>query len=62
MAREQRAKYCLRRTNLSLSDIAVELGYSELSAFSRAFRLWSGESPQRYRARAVEQGINEAGA
>lgn len=55
MAREQRAKYCLRRTNLPLSDIAVELGYSELSAFSRAFRLWSGESPQRYRARTSSE-------
>lgn len=55
MAREQRAKYCLRRTNLPLSAIAVELGYSELSAFSRAFRLWSGESPQHYRARTTAQ-------
>lgn len=55
MAREQRAKYCLRRTNLPLSAIAVELGYSELSAFSRAFRLWSGESPQHYRARTTVQ-------
>ena len=35
--------------NLALSEIAFELGYSELSAFSRAFRSWVGETPQAYR-------------
>jgi AraC-like DNA-binding protein len=33
----------------SLTEIAFDLGYSELSAFSRAFRSWVGESPQAYR-------------
>jgi AraC-like DNA-binding protein len=28
---------------------ALELGYSELSAFSRALRNWVGETPQNYR-------------
>ena len=32
-----------------LTDIALALGYSELSAFSRAFRYWTGMSPMRYR-------------
>ncbi len=49
MARERRAKYYLSSTNLTLSEIAFELGYSELSAFSRAFRAWVGETPQSYR-------------
>lgn len=49
LARERRAKYYLCSTSLSLSEIAFELGYSELSAFSRAFRTWVGETPQAYR-------------
>jgi AraC-like DNA-binding protein len=31
---------------LSLTDAAFLLGYSDLSAFSRAFRRWTGTSPQ----------------
>jgi AraC-like DNA-binding protein len=35
---------------MPLSEIAFELGYSELSAFSRAFRSWVGVTPQNYRS------------
>lgn len=49
LARERRAKYYLSQTNMPLSEIAFELGYSELSAFSRAFRSWVGKTPQSYR-------------
>lgn len=41
------------RSRLSLSDMALKLGYSEHSTFSRAFARWSGMAPQEYR-RAVE--------
>lgn len=41
----------LRQRHLLLSEIAFLLGYSELSAFSRAFRRWTGESPRGYRER-----------
>lgn len=40
------------RRQLSLSDMAFRLGYSEHSTFSRAFARWSGMAPQEYR-RAV---------
>lgn len=40
----------LRQRHLSLTEIAPMLGYSELSAFSRAFQAWSGVSPSDYRA------------
>lgn len=50
LARQNRAKYYLAQTTMSLAEIAFELGYSELSAFSRAFRGWIGETPQNYRA------------
>ena len=33
---------------LSVEQAALRLGYSETSAFSRAFRKWMGLSPQRY--------------
>jgi len=49
LAREQRAQYYLTSTKMPLSEVAYELGFSELSAFSRAFRGWTGESPQIYR-------------
>lgn len=32
-----------------LPEISLLLGFSEQSAFSRAFRSWSGQSPQRFR-------------
>lgn len=49
LAREKKAKYFLEHTSMSMSEIAFELGYSELSAFSRAFRSWTGAAPQSFR-------------
>ena len=37
----------------SLAEIAVELGYSEASSFSRTWKRLTGESPARYRARVL---------
>jgi len=39
--------------HIPLTDIAALLGYSELSAFSRAFRRWTGMAPATYRRRAA---------
>ena len=41
----------LRESRASISDIAEQLGFQEPSAFHRAFKKWTGESPGRYRAR-----------
>lgn len=43
-----------------VGEIAVELGFSEPSAFHRAFRKWTGKSPGAYR-REVER-LGEAGS
>ena len=40
----------IRQRQLPLSEIALLLGYSELSAFSRAVRRWTGECPRTLRA------------
>ena len=37
--------------SLSVTETALALGYSEVSAFSRAFRLWTGMSAREYVAR-----------
>ncbi len=39
----------VRDPGLPLTDVALLLGYSELSSFSRAFRQWVGVSPTRFR-------------
>ena len=37
--------------SVSVSEVAFLLGFSEQSAFNRAFRRWTGESPGRWRRR-----------
>ena len=41
----------LERTRQSVADIAADLGYSEPSAFFRAFHAWTGEAPSAHRRR-----------
>ncbi len=48
-ARKELALHYMEDENMPLTEVAYCLGYSELSAFSRAFRAWTGMSPQRYR-------------
>ena len=40
----------LANTDTALSQVAATLNYSELSAFTRAFRRWSGQPPSTWRA------------
>jgi len=39
----------LSRRDMSMNEAADALGFSELSSFSRAFKKWTGMSPQAYR-------------
>lgn len=48
-AKEELSLHYLNNPDIPLTEIALLLGYSELSAFSRAFRCWTGVSPQKYR-------------
>jgi AraC-like DNA-binding protein len=46
--RAETARRHLVESQLSLTQLAAILGYSELSAFSRAFHRWHGQSPRQW--------------
>jgi len=45
------AQQLLRDTQIPISQVVAALGYSEASAFTRAFRRWSGVTPTAWRQR-----------
>ena len=47
--RKELALAYLEQRHLQFTEIAFLLGYSELSAFTRAFTRWMGRSPRQYR-------------
>jgi AraC family transcriptional regulator len=47
--RVERAKVLLGRGDLSVTEIAVSLGFADTSAFSTTFRRFSGGTPRDYR-------------
>ena len=47
--RRRRATELLADPNLTVTEIAYRLGYTEPASFSRAFRRWFGTSPRSYR-------------
>lgn len=52
--RRHLAEDYLRDPRLTLPDVALLLGYSEQSAFNRAFRRWNGVTPRAWRVTAKE--------
>lgn len=51
----------LRDPTLELAEIALLLGYSEQSAFTRAFKVWSGVAPAQWRKTLREPESGDAG-
>ncbi len=49
------AERLLQENRLSVAEVAAELGYSEPSAFYRAFHKWMGQSPGRFRTVQQEE-------
>jgi AraC-like DNA-binding protein len=48
--RRDAARSYLSDPELSIGQVAYLLGYSEQSAFTTAFRRWTGQSPRAYRS------------
>lgn len=55
------ARHLLRSTEISLSEIALVLGYAEASAFTRAFRRWTGRSPRAWRRTTRHAALSQVG-
>lgn len=55
-ALQQVAELHLRDPRLTLAEVGALLGYSEQSAFSRAFKRWSGVPPLQWRQALVKGG------
>lgn len=47
--RYSEARLQLSRSPISLTDLALSLGYADETAFSRAFKRWSGVAPRQWR-------------
>jgi len=58
--RRERAELLLSDVRLTASEVAFLLGFSEPAAFFRAFRRWTGQTPQQWRARARDAAQQEA--
>ena len=47
--REQLARYYLTNTQLGYAEISFLIGFEEPSSFFRAFREWTGDTPESMR-------------
>jgi YesN/AraC family two-component response regulator len=54
--RVEKAKMLLRKNELSITDIAMLVGYGDYSYFSRVFRKITGLSPREYREKKAYEG------
>jgi AraC-like DNA-binding protein len=50
--RRQLADRLLKQTNYSLAEVAFMTGFSEQSAFNRAFKRWQGQTPRSFRIKS----------
>ncbi|MCA9581914.1 MAG: AraC family transcriptional regulator [Myxococcales bacterium] len=55
-ARQDAARSLLARPDHSLADIAYLTGFADQSAFQRAFKRWSGQTPRAYREGSAGPG------
>jgi AraC-like DNA-binding protein len=52
------AKDYLRQEHMTLDEVALLLGYSEQTSFGRAFKRWTGSTPQRFRLVQAVSGLD----
>ncbi len=53
--KRKRAETLLAQPNLTITDVAFMLGYSETSTFSRKTRDWFGRSPREFRKKLISE-------
>ena len=51
VVRKRRALQCIADPSLSLSEVSWRLGFSQFTAFARAYKRWTGEAPGLARSR-----------
>jgi len=51
-ARRELAERLLKGTEYPLAEVAFLTGFSEQSAFNRAFKRWAGQTPRSFRLEA----------
>lgn len=56
--RRDLARQYMKQMNVSVSEVAYLLGFSDCSNFSRAFHRWTGESPSDYREQARSGSVS----
>ncbi|MFA0085963.1 helix-turn-helix domain-containing protein [Vibrio sp. 10N.261.51.F12] len=49
----EKSLHLLEDANNNLTEIAYQLGFSDLSTFSRAFKRWTGQSPIKFRQQNI---------
>ena len=47
--RRARAAKALKESNVRVADVGISVGFTDPTVFSRAFKNWTGQSPQAYR-------------
>lgn len=57
LQRINRSKYLLKCSNLSISEIAVSLGFDGVHSFSRCFKKYEGVSPSEFRNQTTAHPI-----
>lgn len=60
--RKDKALRYVAADQYALGEIAFLLGFSELSAFSRAFKRWTGQAPAQYRSDHLGTGTADPGS
>ena len=54
-ALRERALERLQQSSLAISELAAELGFGNVAAFSKAFKRWTGETPSARRSRGARR-------
>jgi AraC-like DNA-binding protein len=56
-SRRETAEKCITQSALSIAEVAYMFGYSEPAAFHRAFKRWTGVTPQAFRRHQRQDAI-----